>query len=177
MRCARFCVSGTNYHICIRCVYIRQLHVIVSPKLFSKKFEKDAQCLNKSKTKIVPTEFYFTNISLNSYFLALGPSNIDFPPQFTPEIDIRSFFQFPVPPCASLPNTGSRNPRITSRIGWRICYRVFSYQRLHALPIPKPVDGHAPCHDRLSGHAFRPFCTSRTTRTFRTQIPCQAKEP
>jgi len=99
VRCARFCVSGTNYHICIRCVYIRQLHVIVSPKLFSKKFEKDAQCLNKSKTKIVPTEFYFTNISLNSYFLALGPSNIDFPPQFTPEIDIQSFFQFPVPPC------------------------------------------------------------------------------
>src|SRR5258705_2503106 len=54
----------------------------------------------KEKRKInVPTEFYFTNILLNFYFLALGPSNIDFPPQFTPEIDIRSFFQFPVPPC------------------------------------------------------------------------------
>src|SRR5260221_14761392 len=57
----------------------------------------------KEKRKInVPTEFYFTNILLNSYFLALGPSNIDFPPQFTPEIDIRSFFQFPVPPCLGI---------------------------------------------------------------------------
>src|SRR5258706_15720200 len=54
----------------------------------------------KEKRKInVPTEFYFTNILLNFYFLAFGPSNIDFPSQFTPEIDIRSFFQFPVPPC------------------------------------------------------------------------------
>jgi len=48
--CARFCISGTNYYICIKCIQIRQLHVIVSPKVFPKKFGKDAQCPNKHKT-------------------------------------------------------------------------------------------------------------------------------
>lgn len=30
LRCARFCASGTSYHICIKCVYIRLYHVIFS---------------------------------------------------------------------------------------------------------------------------------------------------
>ena len=53
----------------------------------------------EKRKKIIPTEYYFANILLTFYFLGLGPSNIDFPPQFTPEIDMVSFFQFPVPPC------------------------------------------------------------------------------
>ena len=36
-RCARFCISGTNYHICIKNIYIRQNHVIVSTKIVQKK--------------------------------------------------------------------------------------------------------------------------------------------
>jgi hypothetical protein len=40
--------------------------------------------LKEKRKKIVPTEYCLANISLNFYFLALGPSNIDFPSQFTP---------------------------------------------------------------------------------------------
>jgi len=47
----RFYVSGTSYYICIKCVYIRKYHVIVSPKIAQIFFEKDAHCVNKSKTK------------------------------------------------------------------------------------------------------------------------------
>jgi len=70
---------------------------------------------------------------------------------------------------ASVPNTGPRNPWITNRIGWWTYYRVFGYRRLHALPIPNPVDRHTPRHDWPSGCAFRPSSTSRTTHTRRTQ--------
>ena len=60
----------------------------------------------EKRKKIIPTEYYFANILLTFYFLGLGPSNIDFPPQSTSEIDMVSFFQFPVPPCnTSLPLT------------------------------------------------------------------------
>jgi len=70
---------------------------------------------------------------------------------------------------ANVPNTGPRNPWITNWIGWWTYYRVFGYRRLHALPIPNPVDGHAPRHDWPSGRAFRPSSASHTTRTRRTQ--------
>jgi hypothetical protein len=62
--------------------------------------------LKEKRNKRFPTEYYFANILLSFYFLALGPSNIDFPPQFTPEINIRSFIQFPDPPCPSYPWLG-----------------------------------------------------------------------
>src|SRR6266498_4708858 len=52
----------------------------------------------EKRKKIIPMEYYFANILLTFYFLGLGPSNIDFPPQSTSEIDMVSFFQFPVPP-------------------------------------------------------------------------------
>src|SRR6266498_4382289 len=53
----------------------------------------------EKRKKIIPMEYYFANILLTFYFLGLGPSNIDFPPQSTSEINMVSFFQFPVPPC------------------------------------------------------------------------------
>ena len=57
----------------------------------------------EKRKKIIPTEYYFANILLTFYFLGLGPSNIDFPPQSTSEIDMVSFFQFPVPPWEKYP--------------------------------------------------------------------------
>ena len=39
---ARFYVSGTSCYICIKCIYIKQYHVIVSPKVIRIFFENDA---------------------------------------------------------------------------------------------------------------------------------------
>ena len=34
--------TSTSYYICVKCIYIRQYHVIVSPKVVQNFFEKDA---------------------------------------------------------------------------------------------------------------------------------------
>ena len=105
MRYARFCVSGTNYYICIKFVYIRKYHVKVRsksrPNFF---FEKDAHWVNQSKTKKkkkVPTNYKWAGISPNFYPTASEPLEINFPAQFTSKMDIGSFFPIPVPPCGS----------------------------------------------------------------------------
>ena len=51
MRYGRFYVSGTSYYICIKFIYIKKYHVIVSSKVVQFFFEKDVHWLNKSKRK------------------------------------------------------------------------------------------------------------------------------
>ena len=97
VRCARFCVSGTSYYICIKCIYIRKYHVIVSPKVVQKFFEKDVHWLNKSKRKQkkkVPTKYKYVNISLNFCAIILKPSEIKFPALFTSKLRWCLFFWF-----------------------------------------------------------------------------------
>ena len=83
-----------SYYICIRCIYIRQYHVIVNPKVVPKKHsKKDAHWLNKSKTK--EKKKFPRNINEQtscSIFILLETSEFDFPAKSTSKIDPGLFF-------------------------------------------------------------------------------------
>ncbi len=98
--------SGTSYYICIKCIYIRQYHVIVSSKVvqfFLKKMHIGQISRKQNRRKKVPTKYKSANILLSFYPTAPEPSEIDFPAQFTSEIDLMCFFPIPEHPWLKTP--------------------------------------------------------------------------
>ena len=68
----------------------------------------------QNRKKKVPTKYISANILLSFYSTTPEPSEIDFPAQFTSEIDLMSFSQFPEHPC--IQQGGPRMLKITQ--GW-----------------------------------------------------------
>ena len=76
--------------------------MIVSSEVVQYFFEKDVECLKKSKQKKkkkVPMKYKCIHILLNFCHEASDLLEIKFPAEFTSKIGLIYFFQIPGPPC------------------------------------------------------------------------------